>query len=471
MTTGTDLGLRAAFAKRTDLGNAVRLVSRHEELIRYVHVTQTWHIWNGHAWAPDDTGQIERYARDTVRSMQRMAEAMPKGDSDDEKDPLNAARVAAVKWATSSESAARLAAMVQLARSEEGIAVPLAAFDAATHELNCPNGIVDLRTGRLRNPDPAAMHSQRTAVRFDPKAKAPEWEKFVKTVLPDQKLRAYVHRLLGASMQGSPLPGHQFPFLFGSGGTGKSTLLETVVDVLGDYARIAPSTLLMRKGTTGSGSTYDIASLRGRRFVVVEELSGAIDDNMLKLITAAKTLAARQIREAETEFRNVTALWMASNNEPRINGSDTGLRRRIKQVVMDVVLDGPAYVGPLKAHMAAHEREGILAWLIRGAVAAERDGLVEPDVVARATDELFDSNNPVLEWLENSCIMDPDGIETGGALHSSYIDWCSRGKRRVEYRNAKSATWARALKGVGLEPVRTSTMRGYSGVRLQQPAL
>lgn len=463
-----DTDVRVSFARRSDLGNAQRLASRHAELIRYVHETQTWHIWSGAAWAPDITGQIERYARDTVRAMHRAAAEMP--DGEDDKDARSIAKAGAAKWAAASESAARLGAMVQLCRAEPDIAVPLSAFDGEPWELNCPNGIVDLRTGKLRGADPAAMHTQSTAVPHDLKARAPEWEKFLEIVLPDQAVRTYIWRLLGASLVGAPLPGHQFPFLFGSGGTGKSTLLETVADVLGDYARIAPATLLARK-QQGASQTYDVASLRGRRFVVVEELSGAIDDNMLKLVTSAKTLAARQIREAETEFANVTSLWMASNHEPRIDGSDTGLRRRVKQIVMDVVLDGPGYVGPLKAHIAAEEREGVLAWLVRGCVAAAKDGLVEPDAVAEATSELFSSNNSLLEWLDACCHRDEDAVETGLALHASYMDWCQRGRRRIEYRSGKSATWARALKSIGLEPSRSATVRGYRGARLSQPAL
>lgn len=453
---------RTAFAKRTDLGNAQRLAGRYAELIRYVHGTEQWHIWNGQAWAVDDTGQIQRFARDTVRGMQRDALLLPDGSDE---------RETAAKWGQACEMAARLTAMVQLARAEPDIAVTVDSFDLHPWELNTATGIVDLRHGQRMHHDPARMHAQITAVGYEPAARAPQWEAFLRRVLPADDVRTYVQRLLGRSLVGLPMPGHEFPFLFGSGGTGKSTLLEIVIDVLGDYARIAPSTLLLRKQGATSGSTYDIAALRGKRLVVVEELSGTIDENVLKLITAASRLAARQIHQAEAEFPNVTSLWMASNNEPRINGSDTGLRRRVKQIVMDTVLDGPGYVGPLKAHIATNEREGVLAWLVRGCVDAYKHGLVAPGAVELATAELFSSNNPLLEWLEACCELDDGSIETAPALHASYLDWCSRSRRRVDYRNGRSATWARALKGAGLEPVRTATNRGYRGARLTQPPL
>jgi putative DNA primase/helicase len=458
-------------AKRTDLGNAQRLVARYADVIRYVHATNRWHIWNGAAWAPDETGQIERFARETVKAMQRQADALPYTEEDD------SVKVKAVKWAIASESAAKLAAMVQLARSEADIAVLATDFDTRTYELNCPNGVVDLQTGALMNHDPAAMHSQCAAVAYKKTATAPQWQAFLQLVLPDRSVRTYVHRLLGASLLGQPLPRDSFPFVYGPGGTGKSTLLESVLHVLGDYGRLAPANLLVAK-RGGNDQTYDIAALRGARFVLASEGHSRqrLAEDVVKRITADRTLAGRQIREAEITFPNVTALWFTSNHEPRVDGTDTGLFRRMRKITMDVSMKDnmpPEWAGAveLKDRLVAEEGEGILAWLVAGCVSARKHGVEPPKRVIVDTETYQAESNPLREWLDACCQLDELATETGPALHESYIDWCAATRRPVDYRNGKSSTWANALKGLGLRPYRSATGRGYRGAKLIQPGL
>lgn len=454
-------GVRASIYKKSDLGNAQRLAARYAETVRHVSTTGCWHIWRDGRWAIDDTGEIERYARTTVRAMQREAHDMAQDTEEQIK-----AHTAATKWAVASENSARLAAMVGLCRAEPGIAARFDDFDARALELNAPNGIVDLRTGKLHNHDPAAMHSQSTAAEYRPGAPAPAWTEFVERVLPEPAVRNYVQRLLGVSLVGATMPGHEFPFLFGEGGTGKSTLLETVAGVLGDYAAIAPTSLLAVK--RGAGQSYDVAGLRGKRLVVVEEVSGAMDEDAIKRITASAHLEARQIYQAALTFVNVTSLWMASNHEPRIDGTDSGLRRRIKQVPMDVKVDG-AFIGPMRAQVAASEQEGVLAWLVAGCVAAHK-GLRPPKAVDAATQAMFDDANPLLAWLAACTAADAAGRASARDLHDSYVDWCRVTRRRNQYQ-AVSRSWTRALLSVGLERVRAGNGWAYAGRRLLQPAV
>ncbi len=465
MAVDTAARVRVSPAKRTDLGNAQRLAARYQEIIRYVKATDRWHVWDGAKWAPDETGCIDRLARDTVRAMQREAAAM-----ESESEAQSEAKVEAAKWAVASESAARLSAMIQLARFEEGVAVTATSFDSLAWELNCPNGMVDLKTGKLHNHDPAHMHSQATLVPYLPDAKAPAWGQFLALVLPDRAVRKYVQKLLGASLVGAPLPAATFPFVYGEGGTGKSTLLEPVLAAVGDYGRLAPANLLTAK-RGGGDQTYDIAALRGARFVLASEghSTQRLAEDVVKRITGDVTLAGRQIREAELTFANVSALWFMSNHEPRVSSTDTGLWRRIKEIPMEVVL-GPEYAG-LKEAMIATELEGILAWCVAGCVSWQKTGLEPPRAVLEATASYRDDANPLLEWAEFALVRDEAGRETGPDLHASYVDWCTANRRRNDYPSGRSKVWARALKSLELEPARTGAWRGYAGVTLRQPSL
>lgn len=452
MTAAT--AARTRMVHNTDLGNAKQLVAQHSGHIRYVATTGSWHVWNDFAWAVDDNGQVDRYARATVLRMQRRAADMEEGP--DKED--------AIKWAIAAENQARLKAMVEQAKAEPEVAARVDDFDGLAHELNTPAGPVDLRTGELRTPDPAAMHSKATVVRYIAGAKAPEWEKFIRTAIPDQATRRYVQRLLGLSLLGATMPEHQLPFLYGSGGTGKSTLLEIVSDVLGDYVFWAPRSLLQRKQP--GAQSYDWASMRGRRLVIVEEVDGKLDEEALKQGVSQKSITARQPHERVATFRNVSALWMTSNKEPRFDGSDAALGRRLKVIAMDTKLE-PTYVGPLKEHIAACEQEGVLSWLVRGSVLAHNRGVVEPAGVKASTSDMRDGANQLLEWADNALIMDPSGSATVAELHDSYTEWCIAAKRYNDYRSTRGLGWGRALREIGLEPGRSKGTRTYIGARLR----
>jgi putative DNA primase/helicase len=108
--------------------------------MRYCERLGGWFVYDGTRWTLDTTGEIERRAKDTARFI--LAEALDCLDSDE--------RRALTRHAMASESAQRLRAMIDLARSEPGIAVTPDAFDADPWLFNVQNGTVDLKTGELR---------------------------------------------------------------------------------------------------------------------------------------------------------------------------------------------------------------------------------------------------------------------------------------------------------------------------------
>src|SRR5262245_20606173 len=59
----------------TDLGNARRLVSPHGQDFRHCFPWKEDLVWVGTHWSEDDTGQVERWAKDTVRRMLMLAAA------------------------------------------------------------------------------------------------------------------------------------------------------------------------------------------------------------------------------------------------------------------------------------------------------------------------------------------------------------------------------------------------------------
>src|SRR5215210_3135919 len=123
----------------TDLGNAKRLIARHGADLRYCQARTSWLVWDGRRWAWDDSGEVERRAKETVLSWYAESADLPEKE-----------RKALIKHAMKCEAINRLKAMVELARTEEGIPVSMDTLDRDPWALNVLNGTLDLRTGDLR---------------------------------------------------------------------------------------------------------------------------------------------------------------------------------------------------------------------------------------------------------------------------------------------------------------------------------
>src|SRR5262249_11505253 len=131
----------------TDMGNAQRLVRLCGADFRHCHPWGNDLVWDDQRWREDDTAQLARWAKDTGRQM--YAEAADLIDTDE--------RTALARHAAKSEDVRRINAMMALARSEPGVPVLPADLNRDGWLLNCVNGTVDLRTGRLREHRPADL--------------------------------------------------------------------------------------------------------------------------------------------------------------------------------------------------------------------------------------------------------------------------------------------------------------------------
>ena len=223
---------------QTDMGNAQRLVAMYGQGLRYCHMWGKWLVWDNRRWKIDDTGGIVRCAKETVRAIREEAADC---ESEDQQKSL-------MKWALRSEAEARVKSMIALAQSEPGIPVSPDDLDADPWLLCVANGTVDLRTGELREHRRDDLITKWTPVAYDQRAECPQWAAFLDTIMAGkQPLINFLQRTTGYSLSGSTAERALF-FLHGVGANGKSTFLETVKAMLGDYAMRTPTdTLLDRK--------------------------------------------------------------------------------------------------------------------------------------------------------------------------------------------------------------------------------
>jgi putative DNA primase/helicase len=266
----------------TDSGNAEYFASRYGEDVRYDHRRGRWLLWRHHRWQSDADAEICRRAKAAMR--QRFTDAGTIDDID--------ARKRAAKWAIDSESRSRLDALLSPARAERSIADAGENWDANPTLLGVPNGVIDLRTGTLRNGHRDDRITMSAATPFRSEARCPRWERFIAEAFVDRALVGFIHRAVGYSLTGDT--GEQCLFLcYGTGANGKGTFTNTLSAVLGDYAYTMPfSTVEMHQR---SGIPNDLAALVGRRFVGASETSDGsrLNESRLKALTGGDPMTAR----------------------------------------------------------------------------------------------------------------------------------------------------------------------------------
>ena len=156
----------------TDLTNAEALITAHGSRLRYDVDAGKWLVWTGKLWRHDSMGEVDRLAREVVRSMYDL---LKDAKTQSEREAL-------YRHITKSESSPRLAAMADLARYCPGVPVQSKDLDSDPMLLNCENGTVDLRTGQLRAHRQADLITKLAPVEYDSKAEAPRWTRFLAEV-------------------------------------------------------------------------------------------------------------------------------------------------------------------------------------------------------------------------------------------------------------------------------------------------
>jgi P4 family phage/plasmid primase-like protien len=443
----------------TDQKNAARIAAHfNNQLI--VSLGGTFFAWTGTHWAADE-GDAYRFTGALTNIVQKEAGAArakadkalssldpallqaaaehPKknalGKSDAGKTALELVTVADAleKWSVLCESKRTQDAAIGFLRkllrvSEDNL-------DASPWLLNCLNGTVDLRTGALHPHDPLDYLTKVVPVNYVPDAKAPRFEAFLTDIMGgDATLVKFLQRWLGYSATGD-VREQKFVVHIGKGANGKGTLLTAVEDVLGDYADTAPLGLL----TQGDKKDTDNAVLFRRRLVTAHEPddNAVLSEGFVKQATGGDRLRGRRLFKDGFTFKPTHHLQMLTNHKPQIKGTDFGIWRRVLLVTYPVKFGTAEDIAAGRADRLrddslpaalAQEREGILRWLVEGAVAwFNEDGLHPPEAVKVAGREYQSDQDRVGQFVDECCRLDRTAwAPVGGleGLYPAYQGWC-----------------------------------------------
>ena len=436
----------------TDLGNAHRLVAMFGHLLRYCPQHCAWLYWNEQRWRRDELGQINQFAKSIVRDMYLRAFRQENEE----------AREKLVRWALQSEYVGRIAAMIELAKTEPGIPVAPRELDREPMLLGVENGVVELHTGELRPAKREDLITKQAGVAFDPNAECPKWTEFLQTIFDgDKDLIAYHQRLVGYCLTG--LTSEQFLFIpWGQGANGKSVLWETIKALLGDYAATTPPEMLMKRRNPG-GPSPDLARLQGVRLSLAcePEEGSLLAESIVKRITGQDTIACRELYGKIFEYQPQFKTVLITNHKPIIRGDDHAIWRRIQLIPHPVTIPPEMQDKSLFKKLRA-ELPGILNWALKGLRAYLKDGLAPPSCVDEAVREYRSEMDILGDWIADCAIEEPDCRTLVRDLYRSYQGWC----KESGHHPFSKKRFSQKLDERGFERSKTGEGRNFIGLRL-----
>lgn len=425
----------------TDDALALSFTDRYGVDWRYCAPWGKWLVWTGQRWQADETLLVNHLIRAICR------EGAIAADSH---------RLAA-KLAASGT----VGGVERLARSDRQHACAADEWDADIFLLNTPGGLVDLKTGHLRAHDRAQkMTKLATAT---PRGEAPLWRAFLAdTTGGDEELATYLQRMVGYCLTGST-SAHALFFLYGTGANGKSVFVNVVSTILGDYAGNAPMDAFME--ARGDRHPTELAGLRGARFVssVETEQGRRWNESKLKAITGGDKISARFMRQDFFEYIPQFKLVIAGNHKPAIRNVDEAMKRRLHLIPFTVTVPPAKRDGQLTEKLLA-ERDGILAWAVQGCLAWQRDGLKPPASVVSATEEYFDEEDAIGDFLDEEAQTHREARVAVADVFQRWQEWATK---RGEY--VGTSRWlAQQLSNRNFERTRLSYgVKGFAGLTLK----
>lgn len=353
------------------------------------------------------------------------------------KDAIQARKNAKRKFGKSSGNKPRLEAMIGLARMH--VTYDPDDMDAEPLAMNCQNGTLRAVKGknaegklawslRLDPHDPDDLISRSIACDYTPGSTATRWLAFVGKVQPNPDNLRFLQIWHGLGLTG--LVEQAFVLNYGTGANGKSTFIETLAELQGEYAVTLPAEAIVGdQQRRGDQATPDLAKLPGARLVRCGELprGQTFRENILKLLTGGDKVPVRHLHGRFFDLKPQFKAVGQCNEKPDISGVDEGIWRRVKLVEWNVAI--PLHERRSQKEVMgefAAERPGILNWLLDGLMLYLNAGEVlhvPPDVIA-ATESYRKDSDPVGAFEAACLTRKPGSRVTAFQMYKSFVAFC-----------------------------------------------
>ena len=400
------------YKSQDDVSSGHMFADMYKDYARYNTTSKDWFVYNGVFWEEDIGGMIvERYAKFLYKALYL--------------DAIDGSKEYR-KYVTNMGNRSTRQKMIEDAR--EHYHVCQTDFDSNGNLLNVQNGVIDLSTFELLEHSPGLLLSKVANVSYYPGKKSDLFERFISEVTcGDFDKMKYIQKILGYGLTSDNSEEEAYILYGATTRNGKSTLLETIAYILGDYAlNMSPETLAQRKKDSRTASG-DIARLNECRFLHMSEPPKRMvfDVALLKTLLGRDKITARELYQREFEFVPKFKLFINTNFLPIVNDDTLFSSGRIKVITFDRHFTEEEQDKSLKDTLKTDDNmSGILNWCLEGLKMYRKEGLIPPNAIKDATNDYREKSDKIKLFIEDCLVEDSGHNETMNSLYEEYQSWC-----------------------------------------------
>lgn len=415
----------------TDIGSATLFSAVFENKHRYNVTAKDWFYYDGQRWILDREGlRARKSAKELSKALSIYAvNCLPDEDEKRKEQYL--------KYALTWTYSRTRNAIIQDSRDLNFISNE--ELDADDYVLNLQNCVLVFHEDKVEKHEHSAdlLLSKIANAEYRPEARCERWEQFLDEVMQGDKDKIhYLQKLFGTCLTGD-VRLEKMWFLFGSTTrNGKSTMIERIADVLGDYSKtIRPETLAIKNNPDSRTASPDVAKLAGTRLCVCSEIPKRmpLDVGLLKTLTGRDTIVARFLHQDEFQFVPKFKMICNTNFLPVVSDNTIFKSDRVQVVSFDRHFEESEQDKTLKDKLSTKEAlSGILNWMIEGWIAFCREGLEVPEAIKKSTTD-YEASSDKLQNFINECLAEAEGKNISvKETYARYEKWCSENGYHVE---------------------------------------
>ena len=404
-----------------DKGISRLLATTVKALYRYNVDTKCWMFYNGKYW------ELDKEATKVSVTLKFFTDALSQYSSMNniEQNHYNEALNKSVKKLGGKNKRDTI-----LKDSMSELPISNAELDSKKNLINLTNGTFNLDTYTLQPHCSDDLISMVANVEFNQNASHEQFAKFLKEIFEDNTDKInYLQRVLGYSLTSSTKEDTMFILYGESTRNGKTTLIETLLEMSGDYGKqTAPETFAMKKFADSRTARGDLARLRGARIVNSPELQKdmIVDSAQLKTLTGGDTITVRDLYEKNFEYKPEFKIFLTTNHFPQIADVSVWESNRINVISFNRHFGFEEQNKNLKTKLCQKDvLSGIFNWCIEGLKAYRAEGL-NPPVCILSDNEKYQKGCDYISHFLSECFEKTGNSTKLNDVYSIYLKWCNK---------------------------------------------
>lgn len=422
-----------------DSGSGRLFADIYKDIARFVPERKKWYVYDETRWIPD-VGNLKTMELAKELGDKLMRYALTITDEHKRKGYIEYC----AKWQSRNKRS------TYISDAESVYPIAMAEFDKDLYLLNCLNGTINLKTKQFHKHNPDDKLTKIANANYIKDVKSNRFSQFVDEVMSgDTEKAKFLQKTLGYGLTGDTRYECMFIYHGATTRNGKGTLMESVLNVMGDYGlSVRPETISAKQNSNSQTPTEDIARLSGIRFANISEPRRGLvlNEAQIKSMTGNDTLNARFLHENSFDFKPQFKLYVNTNYLPVITDMTLFTSGRIILIPFERHFEESEQDPTLKYEFAKDEvKSAILNWLIDGYTSLSSNGFSQPSSVVNAI-KSYHQESDKIQLFADECLKEKADAEVKTSnVYNSYRMWCAENGSFPE----NSRNFNQALRNIG----------------------